>query len=229
MANNRVFNPITAAWEYLTGTRGAMRTQKQPVTAYHTGTVGADIAAEGTGVRIINDTAEPILVTINSIAFWVKQSEVFDEDFNPFTAITIDPTTSLGTHQVETATLAEGAVTTAGDMAVIITAADLADSPKTILIPVTTDDDTPAKIMDKVRTAVAADADVEALFTVSGADSDLVLTRDKVRAIANDATLNIDLGGTGTTAEGITQAATSANTTAGVAPTAIGYRLWVRG
>lgn len=197
------------------------------VKSFHYGTVGADIAAAGTGVMVANDTAEMIAVTAGDVTMRIKQSERETFKLAAFTSLSVDPTTSLGTAQIETATLAEGNVTTAGNMATIITAAGMGGTPKTILTAVTTADDTPAKIMTKVRASIAADTAVAALFTVSGADADLVLTRDKVRAIANDTTLNIDLGGTGTTAVGITRAATSADTEAGVAPTTIGYRLWV--
>tara|TARA_R110002094_G_scaffold188754_1_gene163855 strand:- start:222 stop:767 length:546 start_codon:yes stop_codon:yes gene_type:complete len=75
----------------------------------------------------------------------------------------------------------------------------------------------------KVRTALAADVDVAAMFAVSGATTAVVLTRRHAVTVptgtleiysANDATLNISLdNGTST---GITTAATSANTTAGV-------------
>jgi hypothetical protein len=207
-----------------------MQIQYKPIVSYFTGVVGAthNCPSGGTGLIIINDTAETISVNVGGLTFTIKESEVLNEDFMPFTTVDIDPTTSLGTKQVETATLAVGNVSTAGVMAVIVTAAGMSNSPKTILAPVDLTDVTPTLIMTKVRAALTADADVSALFTVSGATGAVILTR-KVRAIANDTTLNIDLGGTGTTAVGITQVASSANTTPGAAPTAIGYRCWVRG
>ena len=229
MSDIRYLNPVTGAKEMVEGQGGAMRVQTSPVVAYYSGTVGADHAVSGVGLRLINDTAETIRCTVGSIVMDVKQNEDINEYFAQFAQVTVDPTTSLGTAQIETATLAEGAVTVAGNMATIITAAGMGGTPKTILTAVTTADDTPAKIMTKVRASIAADTAVAALFTASGADADIVLTRDKVRPIANDGTLNIDLGGTGTTAVGITRVATSTNTEAGVAATAIGYRLWVRG
>ena len=197
------------------------------VKSFHEGTVGADIAASGTGFMIANDAAETIALTVGGVTMKLKQNERESFKTAAFTAITIDPTTSLGTKQVETATLAVGNVTTAGVMAVIVTAAGMSGTPKTILVPVTLADVTPTLIMTKVRAALAADPAVAAMFTVGGADGAVILTGTRGRA--NDATLNIDLGGTGTTAVGITRVATSANTTAGVAATAIAYRLWVLG
>ena len=197
--------------------------------SFFEGTTGHDhVVPRSTGIVVTNDAAETILVTVGSVASKVKANETMDLNFAPFTQVTVDPTTSLGTKQVETATLVTGNVTGAGDMAVIITAAGMEHSPKTILVPVMTADVTPALIMAKARAAVAADEDVLSMFTVGGSGAALVLTRAP-RAVANDATLNISLGGAGTTATGITAAATSADTTAGVAPTAVGYRLWVRG
>ncbi len=69
-------------------------------------------------------------------------------------------------------------------------------------------------IAGKIRTALAADEDVAELFDVSGATDAVILTAKT--PLANDATLNIAIDN-GTCA-GITTAATSANTTAGVAP-----------
>lgn len=225
--DNRIYNPVTKAWEYQKGQAGQARTQQAPITAYYSGTAGATHVVSGTGIILANDAAETIQCVINGITFRVKQSEIFDHDFAQFSSIAIDPTTSAGTAQVETATLAVGNVTVAGNMAVIITAAGMTGSPKTILVPVTTDDVTPALIMAKVRTALAADSAIAELFNVSGADASVILTANRGRA--NDATLNIDLGGTGTTATGITRVASSADTTGGVAATSIDYRLWVRG
>jgi len=132
------------------------------------------------------------------------------------------PTTSANTTagvapvaQVETATAA-GSVTGSGNATVIVTAAGMTGSPKTFNVPVL-NGDTAAQWADKVRIALAADSAVTALFTVGGTSTSIVLTRTNPAGVANDATLNISLAnGTST---GITTAATSANTTAGVAGT----------
>jgi len=196
--------------------------------AFYEGTIGTDIAVSGSAITLVNDTAETIALSINGVTSKVKEGEVLDAGFGEFDSISLDPTTSLGTLQIETATLAAGNVTTAGDMANIITSAELPSSPLTILTPVTLEDITPSLIMAKVRASFAANAEVAAAYVVGGADGAVILTK-KGRAKADDATLNVDLGGAGTTAVGITQVAASVDTEAGVAPTAIGYRLWVRG
>lgn len=115
--------------------------------------------------------------------------------------------------QVETATAA-GTVTTAGNAAVTVTSA-LFEEDVVVDVPVVLDDDA-NDIALAIRTALAADADIAEHFTVSGATSAVILTA-KVPA-ANDATLNIAIDdGTGDGASaGVTTAAASANTTAGV-------------
>ncbi len=145
-----------------------------------------------------------------------------------------DPVWGAGTAQVETATAA-GTITTAGNMTVTVTAAGLTGSPLAITVAVALDD-TAATWAGKVRTALAANAAVAAMFTVSGTTTAIVLTRKPVATYtlsgsndgssettvvnvyaANDTTLNIALADD--TSAGITEAATSANTTAGVVTT----------
>ena len=130
---------------------------------------------------------------------------------------------TAGTAQVETATAA-GTITADGNAAVVVTAVGMTGSPKTIDVAVL-NGDTAAVWAGKVRTALAADADVSALFTVSGATTAIILTRKPTKTYtlrgasvplypANDGTLNISLDNG--TCTGITTAATSADTTAGV-------------
>ena len=123
---------------------------------------------------------------------------------------------AAGTAQVETATAA-GTITLAGNASVVVTAAGMTGSPKTVSVAVTLSD-TAATWAGKVRTALAADTAVSALFTVGGASTAITLTR-KVDSLgflpADDATLNISLDNG--TCTGITTAASSADTTAGVA------------
>lgn len=118
-----------------------------------------------------------------------------------------------GTAQVETATVA-GTVSTAGNATVVVTAAGMTGTPKTISVAVALSDDASA-VAGKIRTALAADTAVAALFAVGGSAATVVLTR-KIKA-ANDSTLNISIDN-GTCA-GLTTAASSANTTAGVVQT----------
>lgn len=121
-------------------------------------------------------------------------------------------TPSNGTAQVETAT-AVGTVTGSGNATVVVTAAALTGSPKTIAVAVT-NGDSAATVAGKIRTALAADADVAAAFTVGGSSTTVVLTA--IIKAANDTTLNISIDNG--TCTGLTTAATSSNTTAGVRP-----------
>ena len=128
-----------------------------------------------------------------------------------------------GAAQVETATAA-GTVSASGNASVVVTAAGMTGSPITLSVAVATSD-TATLWAAKVRAALAANAAVSALFTVGGTTTAIALTRKPTSTFAvpggtlhlyaaNDATLNIALA-TGT-ATGITTAATSTNTTAGV-------------
>lgn len=121
---------------------------------------------------------------------------------------------AFGTKQVETATAA-GTATGNGNVAVTITSAILAGSPLTINVPISSGDD-PGDWAAKVRDSLAANTEVTKRFTVTGPSTSITLTA-KV-AGANDSTLNIALAN-GSPSPGITPAATSANTTAGVADT----------
>jgi hypothetical protein len=129
-----------------------------------------------------------------------------------------------GAAQVETATAA-GTVTSSGNATVTVTAAGMTGSPKAISVAVL-DTDTASAWAAKVRTALAADTAVSALFAVSGTTTSIVLTRNPLNTYAvgsiatptypaDDATLNIAIAN-GTSA-GITAAPTSADTTAGAA------------
>jgi hypothetical protein len=122
--------------------------------------------------------------------------------------------------QVETAT-AVGTINTNGEVQVVVTAAGLPGTPKTIVVPVTAGD-TATQWATKVSAALTTDADVSKLFAATLSGNSIKLTR-KVEATvdgvplyaANDATLNIALATEGQSSQGITPAGNSANTTAG--------------
>ena len=154
------------------------------------------------------------------------------------TAATLNMTTgdaagdawTVPVQQVETATAA-GTVTGAGNAKATITAAGLTGSPLDVTFAVT--DETAADWATLCRTALAANTDVAAMFEISGTTTSIVLTRKPLAsytlgpdtidtAYANDATLNIALDND--TSTGITTAATSTNTTAGVQ--ADGVTIW---
>jgi len=122
--------------------------------------------------------------------------------------------TAMGTRQVETAT-GVGTVTGAGNVRVILTASGMDNSSLTIDVPVTLGQ-TASQWMTTVRAYFATTPQVQMYFAVSGSGADMILTRKSPYA-GNDSTFNVSIGGTGTTATGITAAPTSVNTTAGVA------------
>jgi hypothetical protein len=130
--------------------------------------------------------------------------------FETVDGIDLPAETHTSTAQVETATAA-GTITGSGNASVVVTAAGMTGSPKTKVVAVL-ENDTAAAWAAKVRAALTADADIAALFTVGGSGASIILTR-KTPA-ANDTTLNIALDNG--TCTGITTAASSANTTAGV-------------
>lgn len=132
-----------------------------------------------------------------------------------------------GTAQVETATAA-GTATSSGDVTITITVTGMGWSPKAIAVPILSGD-TASVWAGKVRTALAADADISAYFSVSGETTSIVLTRNPFETLigsnvsipvysSNDSSTNIAISA-GTT--GVTSAATSANTTAGVATSGV--------
>lgn len=129
--------------------------------------------------------------------------------FRDVVSISLPAQTNTPVAQVETAT-AVGTITLAGDAEVTVASALFAED-VVVLAPVEADDNANA-IALAIRTALAADPDIAEHFTVSGANAAVILTA-KLPA-ANDATLNIAIDNGD--CEGITPAATSANTTAGV-------------
>lgn len=120
--------------------------------------------------------------------------------------------TIAGTQQVETATIVSaGGITSGGNATITVTAAGMPNSPKAIDVLVD-NGDSAAIVAGKARAVLAEDEDVTALFAVSGAGADIILTR--LTKVANDATLNI--ASADGTCTGLTAQAASANTTAGV-------------
>lgn len=164
--------------------------------------ISGDVLVRGT--NILDDEIS------ETIALNGATEVVGDKAFKTVDDFDLPEQTHTPTAQVETATAA-GTISGSGDASVVITAAGMTGTPKTIAVAVL-ENDTAAQWAEKVRVALAADAAVAALFTVGGSNAAIVLTR-KTPA-ANDATLNIALDN-GTCA-GITTAAASANTTAGV-------------
>lgn len=114
-----------------------------------------------------------------------------------------------GTKQKETAT-ATGSATSTGNALVTVTAVGMLGSPVGVSVQITSGDSASAWAA-KVRTALRANTAVSAFFDITGSGTSIVA--EARRAAANDVTMNIQIAANGT---GITDAPTSANTTAGV-------------
>lgn len=125
--------------------------------------------------------------------------------------VKFDPLSSaLCANQVKTLTVL-GTVTGSGNATVVVTAAAMPNSPKTISVAVT-NGDSASTVAGKVRTALSIDADVKGFFSIGGSGADVVLTAKIARA--NDGTMNVSI--TNGTCTGLTPVTTATNTTAGV-------------
>jgi hypothetical protein len=199
--------------------------------------VGLRASATPTGTNVTNDVQIGVGNTVIPLpganvayslrAFFtdigtILDLDIYDGDTTGSTAFV------AGAQQVETATAA-GTITGAGDAAVVVTATGMAGSPLTLNVPVALND-TAAQWAAKVRTALAANVTIAGRFDVSGTSTAIILMRKPRTTItsgatsvpirlANDANLNISLNNG--TCTGITPAATSANTTAGVATSGV--------
>jgi hypothetical protein len=119
--------------------------------------------------------------------------------------------TTAGVLQVETATAA-GTITASGTVAVTITGDGIDGSPLTLGVNVVAGD-TAATWAGKVRNHLSNSLQLFDRYYAGGTSASIALTGKRPRA--NDTTLNIALANG--TCTGVTTAATSANTTAGVA------------
>lgn len=131
--------------------------------------------------------------------------------FKTYTSIIMPEQTHTPAAQVETATVV-GTITKAGNASVVVTCTGMTGSPKTLSVAVDLDDDAEA-VAAKIRAALADDDAVTAMFEVGGVEDEIVLTR--LAPAANISNLNIAIDND--TCEGLTTAATSEDTTAGVA------------
>lgn len=112
------------------------------------------------------------------------------------------------TKHVETATVVGTIdVAGAGNATVIVTAADMVGSPRTVSVAVA-NNDTAAQVAGKIRTALAADATIIAFWDVGGSSATVALTTREAKA--TDATQNISVDNG--TCTGLTAAPTSAGT-----------------
>lgn len=173
---------------------------KLTLSSQKLGKIGIQAQYEASGKRD-TDPSGYTSPAVTSDREWAYASQV------PFIRL-FDP--SVGTAQVETATAA-GSVTGAGNATVIFTSTQISTSPITLSVAVA-GTETAAQWADKVRVALRNNAAITTVFDISGTGVSIIATSRK--RLANDSTLNISLdNGTST---GITTAASSANTTAGV-------------
>jgi hypothetical protein len=126
-----------------------------------------------------------------------------------------------GVAQVETATVVAAAgVTSSGSCIVTVTGSTLTGSPLAVTIPLTTSANTAILVASALASGLNANAAIAAKYSVASSGADIVLT---VKAdangnfVANDSTLNIAIP----SGLGITAAATSTDTTAGVASSGV--------
>ena len=180
------------------------------------------------GSALIGETQSQLRLTDATTAYVIRAifAGTGDElDLNLLTGSTTGSTAFVaGNAQVETATFV-GSCTTGGTMPLVLTSAGMTGSPLTVNVPLTTAAHTTATLVAAAaRTALEADAVVSARFTIGGSGAVVTLTRKPTVEYtegttsvpiygANDATLNLAIP----SGLGITAAASSADTTAGVA------------
>ena len=117
----------------------------------------------------------------------------------------------MGTNQVETAVVVVTTVT-AGNSNWILTASGMTGTPITTVVALA-NDDSADDVATKAAVGMNLDSDITDLFSVVANGPNVIITR-KVAA-ANDGTLNLEYADD--TSGGLTDDATSNNTTAGVA------------
>jgi hypothetical protein len=173
----------------------------------------AEPTSEGTSGTLTigqGQTVTTIANATDSIVLAIELDSTYNVVLN---SVTFVPTlTGAGVNQVETAT-AVGTITASGNATVIVTGDDITGSPLTVSVAVL-NTDTASAWAQKVRTALGAVSAITSLYTVGGSTTAITLTRILDRY--NDSTLNISLANG--TCTGITTAATSVSTTAGINP-----------
>ena len=164
----------------------------------------------GTPISSITHTVAPSVAYSLAMNIQTGQSFVLDTATGAITGTVV-----AGTAQVETATIvAASGATTAGNLNVTVTSALVTGSPLVVPVALTLADNTAALVAAKVRTALGATTAITDHYTVGGSSATYSLTTKATIHAPNDTTLN--LAHANDTSAGITTAATSTNTTAGV-------------
>lgn len=117
-----------------------------------------------------------------------------------------------GVLQLNTATIV-GTITGSGNATIVVTASGMTGSPRTVSVAVL-NGDTASVVAGKVRTALAADADVGPFFMVGGTGANITLTSRVPASYDSSMNLSSDNGN----CTGLTTESTSTNTTHGTAP-----------
>lgn len=130
-------------------------------------------------------------------------------------ATSADTTPGVAPVQQQETIAFTGPVTASGEMWITVTAGEMPNSPKRVIVDLL-ENDTAEDVAAAAIVAMEADADVGAFFTFEQDGADVIATA--VTAAANDATMNFAY--TSVIDRGITANATSADTTPGVAPAA---------
>lgn len=168
------------------------------------GAVAGDIPASLFGLTYITGVSS--LVEASNTAVYPASPSV------ACTSILTGGVSSAGTLQVETATVtAASGATSDGNLAVTVTSALFAADVVLSVALNHTVQTSAALVATAIRAAMNANATITANFTVGGSGASVVLTALLPRA--NDATLNIAIAA----GLGVSAAASSADTTAGVA------------
>jgi len=126
--------------------------------------------------------------------------------FKEITSITLPAETHADALQQETITVTHGCDQD-GSVEITVTAANMPNSPKSVMVSLLASDDEVGEVAAKIRAALTADPDIGGFFTVGGEAGAVVLTTKAYAA--NDATM-VDAPATGVTV------GASGNTTAGV-------------
>ena len=188
--------------------------------SYGTG-LAASATAEGIHSSFSGTIGTPVAIgtypgTQPDIAYSLRLEISAGEtlEWNPLTGAVTGG--DAGANQVETATVvAASGVAGLGSINVVVTAAGVTGSPVTVAVALTNLFHTTAPLIaTAIRDAMIGNAAIAAKFTPTSSGATVILTA--LNKLANDATLNISIP----SGLGITAAPTSANTTAGVRPTA---------
>ena len=191
-----------------------------PVKSGTSGTVQIGFNSEGVAITATKQ------VSFQAIIVGSTSELVIDVSDLDSTGTT--PAWTAGNAQVETATVvAAGGITTNGTATATVTATGMTGSPKVISVPLNTIQHTTANLIAVAFTAALnADSAYSALFTATASGAAIITTRKPSSTYTLNGTsvpvhaaniANLNLAIYKGSSEGITTAATSADTTSGVA------------